>query len=753
MSVGFGPDGQQAPRDGGLNPGGEGIVRPRRYYPTGPWIASTTVDGRFAWVWNTVPDTSGHIIKGDSGGPLLYTTGGKTYICGIASTGSPTTDAGAGTSTGEASAYTAVQAPKNLAWLESVLLDKGKFRAHGCGPDDVLTGSNDADGDGIPDSCDNCGGPNGYNPEQEDSDGDGFGDACDHCPAVYEADQTENTNRVFEDELGAPRIGDRCDPHPLTVVSGTGEGSSVLSSVKQRSYTRTVTSPGACGGPTSYARDAAQGNAFAGVSFRGYGAAAGVSRFLNCVCPAPFTAEECRSRADLCRPSSVENPTAPRWRQVTALENGNPVTLPSTTSLLNTNHPAYYRWSAVPEFRNFTWKYWTDLSLGALAVGSVTPVFRGIVWGWVKNWNESGAADAGTVREPLEASLRQSYSVLDVREDAATTTEVRPCKWLTRRFFAWKWGSLGPMGTGDVFLNVETDNLTTSSYLARSAYFPERAGAAYMDANVAAAMRDPVQYTIVGASDRKVWAGGTVAGFVMDAKSHQFVREVEQGLSGGVERLTMTAAPAPVGSVRSYPMVAAFSGRRQEIAVFSDRNASNQLLQEMRTYRVGVGNGSQPYLRGETVYAPAAATYRAEDDAYYVLDKNPAPRAVLLRIGRELNVEKIAEWSRGNVYVNYGLSTGSEGSIVITTSAASDALHCVAVLRPDPSVGGNPANATLLPYKRFMATGAIMDQPAQLGMDGAVGMVTRTLDGSREFLGRALATGTDATLADIGACF
>jgi hypothetical protein len=38
----------------------------------------------------------------------------------------------------------------------------------------------DADGDGIPDTQDNC--PAVANPDQADADGDGVGDACDQCP-------------------------------------------------------------------------------------------------------------------------------------------------------------------------------------------------------------------------------------------------------------------------------------------------------------------------------------------------------------------------------------------------------------------------------------------------------------------------------------------------------------------------------------------------------------------------------------------
>ncbi|WP_231891981.1 thrombospondin type 3 repeat-containing protein, partial [Tenacibaculum ovolyticum] len=61
----------------------------------------------------------------------------------------------------------------------------------------------DSDGDGIPDTCDNC--PKEKNRDQEDTDGDGIGDACDNCP------KTENPNQVDTDNDG---IGDACDNCP-----------------------------------------------------------------------------------------------------------------------------------------------------------------------------------------------------------------------------------------------------------------------------------------------------------------------------------------------------------------------------------------------------------------------------------------------------------------------------------------------------------------------------------------------------------
>lgn len=78
----------------------------------------------------------------------------------------------------------------------------------------------DADGDGIPDSSDNC--PYIYNPDQADSDGDGVGDACDtatdsdndgipdstdNCPYIYNPDQIDSDG---------DGVGDACEAQPGT---------------------------------------------------------------------------------------------------------------------------------------------------------------------------------------------------------------------------------------------------------------------------------------------------------------------------------------------------------------------------------------------------------------------------------------------------------------------------------------------------------------------------------------------------------
>ncbi len=65
----------------------------------------------------------------------------------------------------------------------------------GCPP-----GSLDSDGDGIPDTCDNC--PATANPFQEDGDLDGVGDACDNCLV---------TANPLQEDADGDGAGDACD--------------------------------------------------------------------------------------------------------------------------------------------------------------------------------------------------------------------------------------------------------------------------------------------------------------------------------------------------------------------------------------------------------------------------------------------------------------------------------------------------------------------------------------------------------------
>jgi hypothetical protein len=78
-----------------------------------------------------------------------------------------------------------------------------------------VPGSTDADGDGIPDSSDNC--PHVFNPVrpldngvQPDTDGDGIGDACDPCPRDANSTSCTVYDPNDRDADGVPNASDNC---------------------------------------------------------------------------------------------------------------------------------------------------------------------------------------------------------------------------------------------------------------------------------------------------------------------------------------------------------------------------------------------------------------------------------------------------------------------------------------------------------------------------------------------------------------
>lgn len=70
-------------------------------------------------------------------------------------------------------------------------------------PNNTNAAQTDTDGDTVGDDCDNC--PNVTNADQLDGDADGLGNACDNCPSQPNTDQTDTD---------ADGIGDACDNCP-----------------------------------------------------------------------------------------------------------------------------------------------------------------------------------------------------------------------------------------------------------------------------------------------------------------------------------------------------------------------------------------------------------------------------------------------------------------------------------------------------------------------------------------------------------
>jgi hypothetical protein len=73
----------------------------------------------------------------------------------------------------------------------------------------TATGGTDTDGDGIPDSSDNC--PTISNASQTDTDGDGVGDACDNCVSVANARVTPDSATFLASNPWATLTGGQRD--------------------------------------------------------------------------------------------------------------------------------------------------------------------------------------------------------------------------------------------------------------------------------------------------------------------------------------------------------------------------------------------------------------------------------------------------------------------------------------------------------------------------------------------------------------
>ncbi|NOU32277.1 MAG: hypothetical protein HOO96_30595, partial [Polyangiaceae bacterium] len=591
-----------------------------------------------------------------------------------------------------------IQSAANLAWLngpDTDLLDgSGKFKG-ACGPDDVVTATNDPDGDGIPARCDNSPQPN---PDQGDRDGDGTPDVDDNCP--YDANDQTNSNSEEEQRLGFPARGDVCDPNPLTLAaltpcdpnpaSGFGCGDSrVDGAVRTTSVPVRQVPVSACGGAHALTWDVANGNRFDGTSFVGgkFVDQFARTRLLRCQCDETSTDAQCAALG--CDRTTPASP-ASRWRSTTVTEGGATIT-DAATSLVPTFHPDLTRGGRLPDSRNLAWAYWKDpdITVPGTPSRATVEVWQGLAWAWVKDWDAIVyPTPSGPVRDPATAALRQSTRTvarMHVRESTPLLGGIRYCSPVDRNFGRiptrirpdW-WNG------GDVLVDIgTTETNPTDTWGAHVGGLPDISAEKLLDAWTAKAFRDP-KLTFLAPTDAPRWWGAGYAGAVVDVNASRVASRVRfAGTSLEAER-----EPVDAGKPFTYLLVAALSGRRQEVAFFSDRT-SGDVVQAARVYNLATGSSSsRPYDvtgQSEVLKNPVAATYRAEDDAYYVLDKVDVMR--LLRVVPKVHVETVATWPLGSVYTTgYGLTTGADGSLVATQCFGSPAAELVTTRLPSAPV-------------------------------------------------------------------
>ena len=669
-------------------------------------------------------------LPGDSGGPLL--DGLQDRVCGVNSVKRNRfldTD----------SYHAALDSADNQAFLRDILLDKfGNIIGELPGPDQ--------DQDGVADSEDNC--PNVANPDQLDTDGDHVGDACDNCRYVANPripgmvgivdDQPTQPDSNFAEEVkqnGPPPHfpnepasidtistlypGDACDTTPLTVATQT-----VTARFTPFDTTRFVSclkhaGVGCGGGDQTVNCPLSSGNEFVATEFVSTTAAAGappavaqrgITRNLFCQCrdgePDAVCERDSCPRANVATPANV-------WRLMSLADPAQQGTVLRNlkqsiggfqpfTPFVDSRHEPY----ASPHTESWGWAYWLDFSTGEIGAPEYHPdpsdptnplktvpqvILDGMQWSWVRSFQSGGSfpplAGPATGSTDQQA-LRQHTTRTVVSESGNREQFGDPCQ-PPRAIRAFDFNECLTCQGGDFFLVYPGQD--PDPRIISPARYNGSAGD-LLDANVVSALQSSTT-RFVTASDDLAWSGGAVRGVTLSSTgniSNLLFSNAMGGLTSQAIQLQRPNASALQPSAANVvgTALAVVSGRRQEIA-FIDRDASGATTPHLRIFDFDLfAQSTRTILGAYALEDPIAMTYRAEDDAYYVLDRIQAPgfphtRSVTLyRLPRGNVLEPLANWRAGGAFSQASLTTGADGSVVITTWNSRS--HAVAVLDTSP---------------------------------------------------------------------
>jgi len=480
--------------------------------------------------------------------------------------------------------------------------------------------------------------------------------------------------------------GDICDPEPITIAVATGGNAGLQRSGRRVACTIVPTGP--CGPnaiPFNTTCDMSRGNAIHSDELVGKPTnVSGLTRVLRCACPASTTDDMCKTSFG-CRRDNVAIPSG-SWMSTTIadMSTSDRITLSATSLVPSTHlalvgHPGATQPGTARSFafhQDWAWEYWADFPLAAPHyTAAPDPIFDGVVWSWVKSYGASSpsitAPPTGSFKQQV---VRQFTTRISVREEGHATEE--------RRCFASK-GLVGlrnvdvqfcPMCTAGGILTVEQGDPANTKFI--------RAGFGAVATSIDPVLRSELfneNLRVIMATDAKGYSGGAVRGAVIDVATRGIVDVLRTTADGLIVRVGSDAAGPfdPPGE----PVVA-LSGKRQELAIFGERDASGQVGQQIRTFDFDLHAFTTNRLLGDIKFTdPVAVTYRAEDDSYYLLDRTHQhghPTLSLLWLPRGLTLHKIAEWKRPPRFDNFALTSGADLSIVV--SAWNQKKHAICVL-------------------------------------------------------------------------
>jgi Trypsin/Thrombospondin type 3 repeat len=660
------------------------------------------------------------LLPYDSGGGLFDANG---VLCGVNSSLFFLN----GTST---SYHAAVDSPAAVQFLRSVLIDpKTNDIFDKC---NAPPGALDTDGDGFPDSCDNC--PSIGNPDQVDSDGDGVGDHCDNCrqtpnPAQY------NSNLAFETRpspngrgpinvitqasdpnyLTANYPGNACDTQPLSILS-TGDGARSSSSRPSSRSVQCKISTTVCPNTTidfpEGRCDVSQGNRLDVSSILGRQdslpltdpaanrTAAANTRVLRCPCVVGESDANCINVT--CLRTNLGSPSA-TWKKMRLLDDtknavNDRVYLNRIESSVERNFLATSHFAGLGASATYAaWDYGTETDLTMLPtpiVGSKTsaqlPGTNILAWSWVRNfavYPASGsivpppATTAAATGTTIEQNVRQSLNRMVITEDIAAwpgnppgnptfgaDTTINPCK-PPVYFPTWLFPPPCLECNFKSWVAYRKDELVNPVVLG-SGLRGARKGT--IDSQILRAVDDP-NVALVIASDEAKWATGQ--------KRRGAIVQRNYPLVAGKVSATMLAEPSNWGSQAigtDYEMRYVMSQKRQDVAYFNRKQSDGSMLQGYYVHDFDLNAMRYEFFNGSTtINNIQSVTYRAEDDAYYFLDLDPGQNNVsLYRLPRGNVPEFIYSWTRSNS-TEWKVFTGAKGELIVATQKAGSSQFAV----------------------------------------------------------------------------